>query len=58
MASIALYRDPLLARILTASTFSDQIPMRMAGARAHSYLTGDALARAINEDNLPWDPRA
>jgi hypothetical protein len=56
VASIALYPDPLLAQILTASTFSDQIPDADGWARSHSYLTGDALARAINEDNLPWDP--
>jgi Protein of unknown function (DUF3300) len=56
VASIALYPDPLLAQILTASTFPDQIPDADGWARAHSYLTGDALARAINEDNLPWDP--
>jgi hypothetical protein len=56
VASIALFPDPLLAQILTASTFSDQIPDADGWSRAHSYLTGDALARAINEDNLPWDP--
>jgi hypothetical protein len=56
VASIALYPDPLLAQILTASTFSNEIPDADGWARAHSYLTGDALARAINEDNLPWDP--
>jgi hypothetical protein len=56
VASIALYPDPLLAQILTASTFSDQIPDADGWARSHGYLTGDALARAINEDNLPWDP--
>jgi hypothetical protein len=56
VAPIALYPDPLLAQVLTASTFSNQIPDADGWARAHSYLTGDALARAINEDNLPWDP--
>lgn len=56
IAPIALYPDPLLAQVLTASTFSDQIPDADGWARAHSYLTGDALARAISEDNLPWDP--
>ena len=56
VASIALYPDPLLAQILTASTFSNEIPDADGWSRAHSYLTGDALARAINEDNLPWDP--
>lgn len=56
VASIALYPDPLLAQVLTASTFSNEIPDADGWARSHSYLTGDALARAINEDNLPWDP--
>jgi hypothetical protein len=56
VAPIALYPDPLLAQVLTASTFGNQIPDADGWARAHSYLTGDALARAINEDNLPWDP--
>jgi hypothetical protein len=56
VASIALYPDPLLAQILTASTFYDEIPDADGWARAHSYIIGDALARAINEDNLPWDP--
>jgi hypothetical protein len=56
IAAVALYPDPLLAQVLTASTFSNEIPDADGWARAHSYLTGDALARAINEDNLPWDP--
>ncbi len=53
---IALDPDPLLAQMLTASTFWDQIPDAAGWARAHSYVTGDALARAIQEDRLPWDP--
>ncbi len=53
---VALYPDPLLAYVLTASTFSNQIPDAAAWADQHSYLTGDALAQAISEDNLPWDP--
>jgi hypothetical protein len=56
VAPYALYPDPLLAQILTASTFSYQIPDADGWARAHAYLTGDALAHAIGEDNLPWDP--
>jgi Protein of unknown function (DUF3300) len=56
VAPVALYPDPLLAQILTASTFSNEIPDADGWSRAHSYLTGDVLARAINEDNLPWDP--
>ena len=53
---IALYPDPLLAQILTASTFSNQIPDAADYAGHHRYLNGDALAGAIQQDNLPWDP--
>jgi hypothetical protein len=53
---IALYPDPLLAQVLTASTFSNEIPEAAAWANQHSFLNGDNLARAIQEDNLPWDP--
>jgi hypothetical protein len=53
---IALYPDPLLAQVLTASTFWDQIPDADGWARAHSYINGDTLARAIQDDRLPWDP--
>jgi len=56
VARIALYPDPLLAQVLTASTFSNEIPDADGWARAHGYLTGDQMANAIREDNLPWDP--
>jgi hypothetical protein len=56
VARIALYPDPLLAQVLTASTYWTQIPEAAAWANQHSYLTGDALAQAIQQDNLPWDP--
>jgi hypothetical protein len=52
---IPLYPDGLLAQVLTASTYSNQIPDAAAWANQHSYLHGDELARAIQEDNLPWD---
>ena len=53
---IALYPDPLLAQVLSASTFSDEIPDAAHWADEHHYLTGNALANAITEDQLPWDP--
>jgi hypothetical protein len=53
---IALYPDPLLAQILTASTFSNQIMDAAGWARAHSYLSGEQLSQAIQQDQLPWDP--
>lgn len=56
VAPYALYPDPLLAQVLTASTYSNQIPDADGWARAHAYISGDTLARAINDDNLPWDP--
>jgi hypothetical protein len=56
VARIALYPDPLLAQILPASTYWDQVPEAAEWANRHSYLKGDQLARAIHEDNLQWDP--
>ena len=52
---IALYPDPLLAQVLTASTYSNQIADAATWADQHSYLKGDALAQAIQDDHLPWD---
>ena len=53
---IALYPDPLLAQVLTASTYWDQISEAATWADQHSYLKGDALAAAIQADHLQWDP--
>jgi hypothetical protein len=53
---VALYPDPLLTQVFAAATFSDQIPDAARWADQHHYLTGDALAAAISEDHLPWDP--
>jgi hypothetical protein len=56
VARIALYPDPLLAQVLTASTYWSEIPEAAAWADQHSYLKGDALAQAMQEDHLQWDP--
>lgn len=56
VSRIALYPDPLLAHVLTASTYWDEIPEAAQWANEHSYLKGSALADAIRADNLPWDP--
>lgn len=53
---IALYPDPLLAQVLTAATYWDEIPDAAKWADEHSYLHGDALSAAITSDNLAWDP--
>lgn len=56
VSRIALYPDPLLAQVLSAATFSDQIPGAATWADQHHYLTGPALAAAIQADQLPYDP--
>ena len=56
VARIALYPDPLLAQVLSAASYSDQIPEAAKWSDQHHYLTGDALAAAISGDHLPWDP--
>jgi len=56
VSRVALYPDPLLAQVLAAATFPDQIQDAAKWADEHHYLTGDQLATAISEDHLPWDP--
>lgn len=56
VARIALYPDPLLAQVLTASTYWSEIPEAASWADQHSYLKGDALAQAMQADHLQWDP--
>jgi hypothetical protein len=53
---IALYPDPLLAQVLAAATFSDQIPDAARWADQHHYLTGPSLNAAMEADQVPWDP--
>src|ERR1700722_16269985 len=56
VSRIALYPDPLVAQILAGATYPDQIPDAARWADQHHYLTGQALANAIQGDQLPWDP--
>lgn len=56
VARIALYPDPLLAQVLAAATYSDQIPDAARWADEHHYLRGQDLANAIQADQLPYDP--
>jgi hypothetical protein len=53
---IALYPDGLLAQVLTASTYPEQIPDAAGWANQHAYLHGDALANAMRADNLQFAP--
>jgi hypothetical protein len=56
VSRIALYPDSLLAQILAAATYPNDIPDAERWADEHHYLTGQALADAIQGDQLPWDP--
>jgi hypothetical protein len=56
VARIALYPDPLVAQVLAAATFPNDIPAAAQWADQHHYLAGQALANAIQADQLPWDP--
>lgn len=56
VSRIALYPDPLLAQVLAAATFPDEIPDAARWADRHRYLSGNELADRIQDDELPWDP--
>jgi hypothetical protein len=54
VAPIALYPDALVAQILAASTYPDQIVEADRWVQQHSNVTGDSLATDV--DQQPWDP--
>jgi hypothetical protein len=54
VAPIALYPDSLVAQILGAATFPDQIAAAASWLQQNSSLTGTALMQAV--DGQPWDP--
>ena len=54
VAPIALYPDSLVAQILAASTFPEQVVEADRWVQAHSGLQGDALGQAVDQE--PWDP--
>ncbi|MGB2621228.1 MAG: DUF3300 domain-containing protein [Candidatus Acidiferrum sp.] len=54
VAPIALYPDSLVAQILAASTFPEQIVEADRWVQDHPNLKGDELGRAV--DQQPWDP--
>jgi hypothetical protein len=55
VANIALYPDPLLVQVLTASTYGDQIHPASVWADAHKNLTGKDLSVALERAKLPYD---
>jgi hypothetical protein len=54
VAPIALYPDSLVAQVLAACTFPDQVVEADRWVQAHPDLKGDALAKAVDEQT--WDP--
>lgn len=56
VSPIALYPDPLLANVLTAATFPDDIPGAAKWADDHHHLSGSRLTAAMAADAVPWDP--
>jgi hypothetical protein len=54
VAPIAMYPDSLVAQILAASTFPEQIVEADRWVQEHQDLKGDALGKAV--DQQPWDP--
>jgi hypothetical protein len=54
VAPIALYPDSLVAQILAASAFPEQVVEANRWVQAHSGLQGDSLGQEV--DQQPWDP--
>jgi len=54
VAPIALYPDSLVAQILAASTYPEQVVEADRWVQAHPDLKGDDLAKAVDQQD--WDP--
>jgi hypothetical protein len=54
VAPIALYPDALVAQVLGAATFPEQVAVADYWVAQNKTLTGTALAQAV--DQQPWDP--
>jgi hypothetical protein len=54
VAPIALYPDSLVAQVLAAATFPDQIAAAAGWLKQYSSITGPLLMQAV--DAQPWDP--
>jgi hypothetical protein len=54
VAPVALYPDSLVAQILSAATFPEQVVEADRWLQTHPNLKGDALAKAVDQQR--WDP--
>jgi hypothetical protein len=53
-APIALYPDALLAQVLMATTFPQEVQAAAQWSKAHSVQNGDDAVKAVSSQ--PWDP--
>ncbi|ALL70335.1 putative exported protein (plasmid) [Paraburkholderia caribensis MBA4] len=53
-APIALYPDPLLAQVLMATTFPQEVESAAAWSKTNAQMTGDEAVKAVA--SKPWDP--
>ena len=53
VAPIALYPDPLVAQVLSAATFPDQVAIADYWVQQNKELSGQALTQAVNKQS--WD---
>jgi hypothetical protein len=53
-APIALYPDPLLAQVLMATTFPQEVAAAAAWSKTNTQMTGDEAVKAVA--SKPWDP--
>jgi hypothetical protein len=54
VSPIALYPDQLVAQILSAATFPDQVAVADNWLQQNKSLTGSALMQAVDKES--WDP--
>ena len=56
VSPIALYPDPLLAQVLSAAAFPQQIPQANRFVEERRGMTGPQLADALAAERVSWDP--
>lgn len=55
VSTIALYPDPLLAHVLSASTHKDEIPSASLWASSHKNMKGEVLSAEMENAELDYD---
>ena len=56
VSPVALYPDPLLAQVLVAATYPNDVVQADRWAKQHQSLKGQQLSDAVVKANLPYDP--